>query len=62
MNERDYWCFPAGQKAGHPLFNHTKTKCLFMTSDNHPEDIAVFPDTGKARLRATGKVVSISDL
>ncbi|HEV2704080.1 MAG TPA: cupin domain-containing protein [Steroidobacteraceae bacterium] len=63
MNERDYCCFPAGQKAGHHLFNHTKEKCLFMTiGDNHPDDIACFPKTGKARIRASGKVVPISEL
>jgi len=61
MAERDYCCFPAGQKAGHHLFNHTKENCLFMTiGDNRVEtDIAVFPKTGKARVRATGKTVPI---
>ena len=61
MKERDYCCFPAGQRAGHHLFNHTKENCLFMTiGDNHPDDIACFPNTGKARIRATGKTVPIS--
>jgi hypothetical protein len=61
--QRDYCCFPAGQRAGHHLFNHTKEKCLFMTiGDNHPDDIACFPNTGKARIRATGKTVPITDV
>jgi uncharacterized cupin superfamily protein len=33
MKERNYCCFPAGQRAGHHLFNHTKEDCLFMTSE-----------------------------
>jgi uncharacterized cupin superfamily protein len=63
MKERDYCCFPAGQRAGHHLFNHTKEKCLFMTiGDNHSDDVACFPTTGKARIRASGKVVPISEV
>lgn len=63
MKERDYCCFPAGQRAGHHLYNHTKANCLFMTiGDNKPEDIAVFPRAGKARIRATGKTVPMSEV
>ena len=63
MTERDYCCFPAGQAAGHHLYNHTKANCTFMTiGDNKPDDIAVFPKTGKARIRATGKVVPMSEV
>lgn len=63
MKERDYCCFPAGQRAGHHLYNHTKANCLFMTiGDNKADDIAVFPMTGKAKIRATGKMVPIADL
>jgi uncharacterized cupin superfamily protein len=62
MKERDYCCFPAGQRAGHHLVNHTSVNCVFMTiGDNHPDDIACFPKTGKARIRATGKMVPISE-
>jgi len=63
MKERDYCCFPAGQRAGHHLYNHTKANCIFMTiGDSKPDDIAVFPRTGKARIRATGKVVPMSEV
>jgi uncharacterized cupin superfamily protein len=63
MKERDYCCFPAGQRAGHHLFNHTKENCLFMTiGDNHPDEIVCFPSTGKARFRATGQSVPIEDV
>ena len=62
MRERDYCCFPAGQRAGHHLYNHTKENCLFMTiGDNKPDDIACFPKTGKAKVRATGKVIAIPE-
>ena len=63
MKERDYCCFPAGQRAGHHLFNHSDENCVFMTiGDNKPDDIACFPNTGKARIRATGKVVPITEV
>jgi uncharacterized cupin superfamily protein len=63
MNKGDYCCFPAGQRAGHHLFNHTQDKCLFMTiGDNQADDVACFPNTGKARVRATGKVVPITEI
>ncbi len=63
MKERDYCCFPAGQRAGHHLFNHTEENCVFMTiGDNEADDIACFPDSGKARIRATGKMVPISEV
>jgi len=52
MRERDYCCFPAGQQAGHHLWNHTRQNCVFMTIGDHdPDDVLVFPDTGKARKR-----------
>jgi uncharacterized cupin superfamily protein len=61
LHERDYCCFPAGQKAGHHLFNHTSEKCTFMTIGEHrPDDVVCFPEAGRARIRATGKTVPIS--
>jgi len=63
MQERHYCCFPAGQKAGHHLLNHTTKNCVFMTiGDNRPDDIACFPHAGKARIRSTGKMIPIDDL
>jgi uncharacterized cupin superfamily protein len=63
MKERDYCCFPAGQRAGHHLFNHTEENCVFMTiGDNNPDDIACFPNSGKARIRASGKTVLITEV
>jgi len=63
MQERGYCCFPAGQRAGHHLFNHTDENCVFMTiGDNKSDDIACFPKSGKARIKATGKTVPISEV
>ncbi len=30
--------------------------------DNRPDDIACFPDTGKARIRAIGKMVPLAQV
>jgi uncharacterized cupin superfamily protein len=63
MKERDYCCFPAGQKAGHHLYNHSSEICVFMTIGEHkPDEIVCFPRTGKAKIRATGKAVPIASL
>jgi uncharacterized cupin superfamily protein len=63
MKERDYCCLPAGQRASHHLFNHTQANCLFMTiGDNHPDETVCFPNTRKARLRATGQSVPIGSV
>jgi uncharacterized cupin superfamily protein len=60
MKERDYCCFPAGQRAGHHLYNHTRENCVFLTiGDNKPDDVACFPKTGKAKVRKTGKTIAI---
>ena len=45
------------------MCNHTTENYLFMTiGDNKPEDVACFPGSGTARIKATGKRVSISDV
>jgi len=45
------------------VMNHTKENCVFMTiRDNKSEDIACFPNSGNARIRATGKMVPISEV
>jgi uncharacterized cupin superfamily protein len=63
MKERDYCCFPAGQPAGHHLYNHTSADCVFMTIGEHKDDeIVCFPNSGKARVRATGKTLPIAEL
>jgi uncharacterized cupin superfamily protein len=62
LKERDYCCFPAGQKAGHHLYNHTDANCTFLTiGDNKPDDVCCFPRLGKMRVKATGETVKLPD-
>ena len=63
MKAHDYCCFPAGHPAGHHLFNHTHEKCVFMTiGDNKADDVACFPNSGRAKVRATDKTVPLSEV
>ena len=51
-----YVCFPAGQKVGHSMFNHTTTPCRYLVFGNpQPHDVAVFPDTGRVEVKLTGE-------
>ena len=60
LKERDYCCFPAGQKLGHHLFNHTDASCTFMTiGESRREDICYYPKLGIMRVRATGEELPI---
>lgn len=52
MNAGDYVCFPAGQKAGHSVRNHTDAPCRYLMIGNpHPHEVAVFPDTGRVEVK-----------
>jgi len=60
LKEGDYCCFPAGQKAGHHLLNHTDTNCIFLTiGENKPHDVCYFPKAGKVRIKPTGHVLKV---
>lgn len=49
----DYVGFPAGQRAGHCLINETDKPFRFiMIGDNAPNDICVYPDSGKVGVRS----------
>jgi uncharacterized cupin superfamily protein len=51
-----YVCFPAGQKVGHALINHTDAPCRYLVLGNpNPHDVAVFPETGRVSVRLTGE-------
>lgn len=51
-----YVCFPAGQKVGHALFNHTKEPCRYLIIGNpHPHDVAVHPESGRVSVKLTGE-------
>ncbi|MGO1080231.1 cupin domain-containing protein [Inquilinus sp. CA228] len=56
MKPGDYVCFPAGQKVGHCLVNHTDRPCRYIViGENNPHDVAVFPETGRVSVRLTGE-------
>jgi uncharacterized cupin superfamily protein len=51
-----YVCFPAGQKVGHALINHTDAPCRYLVLGNpHKHDVAVFPETGRVSVRLAGE-------
>lgn len=51
-----YACFPAGQKVGHALINHTDAPCRYIvlgTPQLH--DVAVYPETGRVTVKLAGE-------
>jgi uncharacterized cupin superfamily protein len=56
MQAGDYVCFPAGQKAGHCLINHTDAPCRYViVGERNPNEVAVYTDTNKVLVRALGR-------
>ena len=56
MQAGHYVCFPAGQKVGHALVNHTAEPCRYLVLGNpHPHDVAVFTDTGRVDVKLAGE-------
>lgn len=52
-----YVCFPAGQAAGHALFNHTAQPCRYLVMGNpQKHDVVVFPDADRVKVYATGEI------
>jgi uncharacterized cupin superfamily protein len=58
MKAGDYVTFPAGQKAGHCLVNESEETCRYVTigEKRNPLDVAVFTDTNKVSVTATGEI------
>ena len=53
-------CFPAGQKLGHCLYNHTDATCRFMTIGDDPaDDTIVYPKAGVVMDKRSGKVTKL---
>ena len=51
LRKDDYCCFPAGQKVGHHLYNHTAKICKFLTiGENKPDDVYVYPQEKSIRV------------
>ena len=58
MAEGDYVCFPAGTGVAHAFENPHGEPCrLLAIGTQDPAEVAVYPDSGKAKLRATGTIV-----
>lgn len=54
----DYVCFPAGTGVGHAFENPFDRDCTVLAiGPRDMSEIAVYPDSGKAKLRATGTVI-----
>jgi uncharacterized cupin superfamily protein len=52
----DYVCFPAGQKAAHCLINRGTETCRFVIiGERNPNDVIVYPDSGKVKVMLTGE-------
>lgn len=57
----DYACFPAGTKVGHCFENPFDVECeILMIGNRHPDEIAVYPDSQKMKLRALGAMVPLA--
>ena len=56
MAAGQYCCFPAGQKAGHSLYNHSAAVCRYIVlGENNPNDVVVYTDSGRVGVRLTGE-------
>lgn len=54
----DYVCFPAGSGVGHSFENPSAEDCTILAiGPRDPAEIAVYPDSAKAKLRATNTIV-----
>ncbi|PKN59550.1 MAG: cupin [Deltaproteobacteria bacterium HGW-Deltaproteobacteria-14] len=51
-----YVCFPAGQKVGHSLDNHTDAPCRYLIiGERNPAEVVVYPDSGRVGVRLLGE-------
>jgi uncharacterized cupin superfamily protein len=58
MEPGDYVCFPAGTGVAHAFENPYDKDCtLLAIGPSDPFEIAVYPDSGKAKLRAARTIV-----
>ncbi|MFZ6816227.1 cupin domain-containing protein [Undibacterium sp. Rencai35W] len=56
MSAGSYVVFPAGQKLGHSIFNHTDQVCRYLLiGDRNPHDVIVYPDSNRVSVRLTGE-------
>jgi uncharacterized cupin superfamily protein len=63
LREGDYACFPAGQRVGHCLVNEGTEPCrLLVIGERRPDDVCVYPDSGKVKVRALEEIYDRSAL
>jgi uncharacterized cupin superfamily protein len=56
MSAGHYACFPAGQKAAHALINNGTAPCRYLIiGERNPNDVSVYPDSGRVSVRLTGE-------
>lgn len=54
MSAGSYVVFPAGQKLGHSLTNHSDAVCRYLIlGERHPHDVIVYPDSHRVTVRLT---------
>jgi uncharacterized cupin superfamily protein len=63
LREGDYACFPAGQRVGHCLVNEGTEPCrLLVIGERRPDEVCVYPDSGKVMVRALKEIYDRSAL
>jgi uncharacterized cupin superfamily protein len=62
MGPGDYVCFPAGTRVGHCFENPFAEPCrLISVGDRNPNEVCVYPDSGKMKIRSLGVMVPIAE-
>ena len=57
LTEGYYVCFPAGQTVGHSIRNDSSEVCRYLVfSSRDPNDVMVYPDGDKIKVKATGEI------
>lgn len=58
MRAGDYVCFPAGQKAGHCLINHSAAPCRYViVGERNLNDVVAYTDSNKVLVRGLGRTI-----
>lgn len=56
MSAGHYVCFPAAQKVAHALINQGTAPCRYLLiGERNPNDVIVYPDSGRVGVRLTGE-------
>ncbi|MEE2567605.1 cupin domain-containing protein [Hyphobacterium marinum] len=56
MKAGDFVCFPAGQQVGHAIINESEKTCRYLIiGENDPDEVCVYPDSGRVSVRRLGE-------